>query len=261
MHSQELSEGRNQMLKFISVKAVGVSVINSLTSALVLWKVQRSDTQMKVIRLGTAYGGWYIPEFAYFEKSYTKLVISAGIGMDVSFDRLLLDAGFRVIALDPLKSCVTFARDQLGEFSNFEAVPKGLWSSSGVVKFYAPKHSHHDSWSAVNVQNTNEDQTMTFEVISLEDLYLSHQLSGYEFTMLKMDIEGADIELIKSLNLTDIAPDWLGIELDYLSLIPVRSIRHRMRAIRSTRKQLHALSKKGYRYVLSDNFNFYWAKD
>jgi hypothetical protein len=72
--------------------------LNLLTLKLtILGNFKRED--FKLLRLGTEYGGWWIPLSA-LEDDRSKVLVSVGLGYDVSFDSELIERGFRVIGLD-----------------------------------------------------------------------------------------------------------------------------------------------------------------
>jgi FkbM family methyltransferase len=188
-----------------------------------------------------------------------RVAISAGLGFDVSFDIRLLELGFTVIGLDPLADCVANANSNLAEFPNFTALEKGLWKTTGVQSFYPPKNSNHDSWSATNIQHSSESMTKVFEVISLTDLFIRYpQLQTCDYRIIKMDIEGSELEVMKSLTTFQHRFDFIAIEIDFLSLIPFMKFRHRIMMIKEARSLLGNFRSAGYQLVKTENFNFFW---
>ena len=219
------------------------------------------DTK-KLVRIGTNYGGWWIPESFLIHSERKCVVISAGIGHDVSFDEGLLKAGFHCIAMDPLKECIEFARDKLAKYPNLILENIGISSHTGIEKFFPPANSSHDSWSLSNIQNVIYDSGKDFAVISLSDLLVKHkELIDSAVLVLKMDIEGAEKFVIPTICDLDFTLDYLAIEMDFLSLIPFVQMRRRVSEIFFTRSLLLCLQKKGYKLVKTENFNFFWIKD
>ena len=76
--------------------------------------------------------------------------------------------------------------------------------------------------------------------------------------MLKLDIEGAESEIMKKLFTSDYKFDFIGIEMDFLSLIPFLAIHRRLRAIFTARQNMEIFKSAGYAFVLKENFNFFW---
>jgi hypothetical protein len=212
------------------------------------------------VRLGSDYGGWWIPKDVLDDESKNRLLISAGLGFDVTFDQALLDAGFEVIGLDPLEDSIKYANHTLRVYPKFTSINMGLWTKTGIEKFFPPKNRSHDSWSINNIQNTAIIDYKEFNVISMDDLFSRFpQLKQGDFCAIKMDVEGSEIELIPALVDFRTRFDLLAIEMDFLSLIPFLSARKRIRMVLTARKLLHRLNGRGYKLVMNDNFNFIWT--
>jgi hypothetical protein len=97
-------------------------------------------------RLGSDYGGWWVPKSSILP-SNKKILVSAGLGFDVSFDKLMLEDGYFVIGLDPLARSYLYASEELKGYGNKLLINKGVSTFDGRQKFYAPKIPSHDSWS------------------------------------------------------------------------------------------------------------------
>ena len=213
-----------------------------------------------LIRLGSGYGGWWIQKKVLEDKSKSRILISAGLGFDVTFDEELLAAGFEVIGLDPLEESVLYANRKLKEYSKFTGINLGLWKNSGRIAFFPPKNKSHDSWSAVNLQGAGTMEFKEFDVISIVDLFEKlPQLDSSEYCAIKMDIEGSEIEIIQSVTHFRKKFDLLAIEMDFLSLIPFLSVSKRISMIFKARKLLKHLDQRNYRLVINDHFNFIWV--
>jgi FkbM family methyltransferase len=212
-----------------------------------------------LVRLGSSYGGWWVPNFVLENRSMNRVLISAGLGFDVTFDEALLAAGFEVIGMDPLEESVFFANQQLGKFIKFTAINKGLWAATGFEKFYPPKNSFHDSWSTTNIQNAPKNMYEEFPVMSIEDLTVEYpQIIEADFVILKMDIEGSEIEVLQDLKVISHAVHYLAVEFDFLSLIPFRSLKIRIKSITKARQILSKIQAEGFRLIKIENFNMFW---
>jgi hypothetical protein len=73
-----------------------------------------------------------------------------------------------------------------------------------------------------------------------------------------MDIEGAEVKVIPQLCDSAQKFGFLGIELDFLSLIPFLKLKQRVVSVFLARKFLRNLDSAGYKLVYEDNFNFFW---
>jgi FkbM family methyltransferase len=212
-------------------------------------------------RLGTDYGGWFVPEDFLKEKN-RKLLISGGLGHDVSFEKEMLKFGFEVVGLDPLPECIEYASIELSEYKKVSLINKGLWVSSGKVDFYSPPDKNSDAYSITNSHFNERAEIMQFEVISL--VHLQQQLPAapndqFELVVLKLDIEGAEIQILSEY-FSDVMKkfDFLAIEVDSVSLIPFWKFKERVVAILLARKFMKRLSKLGYILTLTEGYNFHW---
>jgi FkbM family methyltransferase len=213
-----------------------------------------------LVRLGTTYGGWWVPKNMVEMKSTNWAVISVGLGHDVTFDKEILKCGISVIGLDPLDDCIQYAKNEIGSNEKFFAIKKGLWTHSGEIIFYPPKNSSHDSWSIANSQSTETSDSKIFEVTSLSDIEEAYETILHDKKIyLKMDIEGSEMEIIDYIVEKKKRYDFLAIEMDYLSLIPFFSISRRFKAIKKAKSQLKSLSTIGYQLTHVENFNFFWS--
>ena len=216
-------------------------------------------TEPELVRLGSHYGGWWVPKKSLSHELESKVCISAGIGGDVTFDKALLEAGFQVIALDPLEQCIVFANESLAKFREFTALQMGLWNQSGTQTFFSPQNLDHDSWSATNSQNTSISSSKDFKVTTPQSLIEDFpEVERAAYTILKMDIEGAELAVIPALCDLDHTFNWLAIEFDHLALIPFFALFKRARMILKARLLLRSLSFKGYTVRHFEGFNVFF---
>lgn len=190
-------------------------------------------------RLGSRYGGWWVPSFALTPKA---IVVSAGVGEDTTFDEELLRRGCRVVAMDPTpraRQHVEAQRDGGFLGGAFEFLPVGLWEVDTCLKFYAPADPTHVSHSVVNIQGTS--QWFEAEVWSLDRVIVASNLSHID--VLKMDIEGAEVAVLRHMLLSRTRPHALCVELD--APLPVSR----------TLGLLRQLRRAGYRLAAAEGWN------
>lgn len=186
-------------------------------------------------RLGTEYGGWKIPVNKIEKNSICYCV---GAGEDISFDvKLVTNFGCSVHIFDPtpraenhfkyLENCVSvdmqavinpFMKSRMKrfypilkrkQFDKLKFFPYGIWSKSEIRKFYAPLHSEHVSHSITNVQHVEK----YFEAKCVTIKEMMHQLGHDKLEILKLDIEGAEYDVIDSILYDDIKIKILCVEL------------------------------------------------
>jgi FkbM family methyltransferase len=237
-----------------------VKIQNALVNYIVTFRRYSTKPNVTLERLGSVYGGWWVPKTCIEGKGLRRVAFSVGIGHDVTFDKQLLKNGFLVIALDPLAECVAFAEKELSGFDGVYLNNLGLSTYSGKERFFSPRNSAHDSWSSTNSQLTSHDNSIVFDVISLADL-ISKYKSVVEgaYTILKMDIEGAESKILQSLCDLDYVFDYVAIEMDCLSLIPFLHFKTRLNRIKEVRGLIRNMNSRGYELIKTENFNYFWS--
>jgi FkbM family methyltransferase len=185
-----------------------------------------------LLRLGTAYGGWYVPVDCGLNE--TSICYLAGAGEDISFDCALaaryncqvriVDPTPKAIAhFDGLSAAVKVgkrfpinnSKDSFYEIapqvmSRIRFLPFGLTDRDVVLKFYLPKNPDHVSCSTLNLQKT--DTWFVAQCYTLTSLMAAQ--GDAQVDLLKMDIEGGEYAVIEHLTSTGFLPRLLLIEFD-----------------------------------------------
>jgi FkbM family methyltransferase len=248
------------MSQLVRFKGGLVQIQNSALSRLFRWRFQKPYHGKSLVRLGTSYGGWWVPNFSPETLPTGSILVSAGLGGDVSFDNEMLSRGFICIGLDPLKEAVEYSKSELANYSQFFPINCGLSDVQGLINFYAPRISEHDSWSVNNMHNTDPSLSQSFEVVTIRDLeQMFPALKQATYRILKMDIEGGEIPVLKQIIDEEIRFDYLAVELDFLSLIPFISLSKRLRHIFIVWQIMSDLEALGYTLCKTENFNFCWS--
>lgn len=195
-------------------------------------------------RLGTVYGGWTFLDEPYLHNS---IIVSAGLGEDASFDIEFAEKyNATIVIIDPTPRAIEHFKgiekrigkinevnnlDYAGklpveaydlskvEKSQFKLVAKALWNENKLLKFFTPSNSDHVSHSIVNFQNNYSNETNYIEVESctMSDLIKLLSLKIDDIPLIKLDIEGAEIEVIEDLISTGFRPHQLLVEYDELN--------------------------------------------
>ncbi len=202
------------------------------------------DKSFNIIYLGTEYGGWNFVDDEYL---YGSTIISAGLGEDASFDiEFASKYNSKVIIVDPTPRAIKHYGEiieSLGKSSknnytkkgeqpisaydlskisknNLFLVDKALWNKDTNLKFYSPNNPSHVSHSIVNYQNDFKDSEsfIKVETVTIESLLNELKLKKEEISLIKLDIEGAEIEfLIDCLN-KGFKPRQILVEFDELTV-------------------------------------------
>lgn len=188
---------------------------------------------------GTSYGGWTLPHNTVLDNE--SVVLSAGVGEDISFDLAIQSKfGCQVHLIDPTDRAIRhveevklfyttgsaafsgdiqkdyrpYIKDLKPDFSKIHMHAVGLWDKSETLKFYKQTNPKYVSQTLIPEMFGQEYTSVP--VVRLGTLLDQIGLKGRQIALLKMDIEGAEIEVLESLIEDQIYPQLLCVEFDYL---------------------------------------------
>lgn len=211
-------------------------MLKYLTSRFYKWTERKINVSIKPLlpleRLGTTYGGWIIPEGMLNPASTVYLV---GAGEDVSFDAAVAGKyGCAVQIVDPTPRAVAHVQQlqnsiragadmplsntPSGKYPSYPPEmadllhmhPIGLWSETTTLRFFKPENEAHISHSLVNLQKT--EQFIEVPVCRLSELMRTNGHTHID--LLKIDIEGAEYTVLKTVLEDKIPVNVLCIEYD-----------------------------------------------
>ena len=201
----------------------------------------RKGIKCKHVWYGNNYGGFYVNPDLLNENS---VIYSFGIGEDLSFDKAVIKKHHcHVLGFDPTpKSIQWLKKQQLPEAFHFYDF--GIGSESGNVDFYLPKNPEHVSGSLVVQNNIDVKEKVTVKMKSLKDIM--SELGHSHIDVLKMDIEGAEYEVIENIIAENISVSQILIEFHE---------RFFENGKRKTEQVTGKLKDKGYQiFAVSDTF-------
>jgi len=171
---------------------------------------------------------------------YESTMISAGLGEDGSFDiEFARKYNANIIIVDPTPKAVNHYNkiiDRLGLENNtsyikdsgkqpieaynlkdikrnqLKLINKALWIENKTLKFYPPKNPKHVSHTISNY-NESEDY-IKVKSITIFDVLKDFNLSKNEIKLLKLDIEGAEIEVIADMLKNKFKPNQICVAFD-----------------------------------------------
>jgi FkbM family methyltransferase len=189
--------------------------------------------------LGTEYGGWSIcPE----KIRPGGILYSLGVGEDISFDLAMIDKyEVQVYAFDPTPVSIEWIKRQnLPEQFHFFAY--GIASFDGTAMFFARKDTEQGTYSMLERRKRKTAGIeMTFHRLST----IMHELGHQKIDILKMDIEGAEYEVIDDLLAAPIDIDQLLVEFHHKKFKNV--------GVYDTRRTIKKLQKNNFRiFSVSD---------
>jgi len=190
---------------------------------------------------GNNYGGFYVaPEFL----NENSIVYSFGIGEDISFDKAIIQQyKCNVYGFDPTPKSIKWIKNQSLP-NNFNFYEFGLGNKSGIVDFFLPKNPNHVSGSIVIQNNVDIMERVTVQMKSLQDIV--SQLGHKQIDILKIDIEGAEYDVIEDILKTDVLITQILIEFHDRLFEDGKS---------KTQKSISDLKDSGFEiFAISDSF-------
>jgi len=240
---------------------------------------QIESTEFELITLGSKYGRKTFAKELI--SSLNPVLISAGVGEDVSFDlefQVLYDA--QVILVDPTPSAILHFQAIQGrsgrlretpysetnvqkpesyslekvDFDKISYVAKAVWSEETMVSFFQPTDLSRDgSFSIDSIDTFYEKSTSSIKVYTttISNLVRKHAISFVD--IIKLDVEGAALDTLVACFQSKIFPNQLLVEVDELHFPCLKS---KLRA-----EQLFRLIRRaGYEPIHRDNCDFLFVR-
>lgn len=222
------------------------------------------ETKYKFQFLGSSYGGkLFCPHLL----SKRPFVISGGMGEDISFDIELANCFNAEIAMiDPTEKAIHHfeqVKSRIGLRNETQYNSSGrqnpesydlefifanqlthyefaLYGEDNVeIPLYPPIEKEHSSFSSQNLQKSKELPIMA-PTIQISSILEFHQKKNID--ILKLDIEGAEYEVLKSCFASGIYPLQILVEIDEMYYPGIRNYRRAL-------KTKNILLKNGYVFV------------
>lgn len=157
-------------------------------------------------------GWWFTPEGL----NKDSIVYSLGVGDEINFDLSIIEKyGVNVFAFDPTPSSIDMLdSSKLPEQFHFH--PWAVTANDGSLKFY-PRLKKDGTKSDIMFTMIPEEETKD-DVIEVPALSLSSivaNLGHDRIDMLKMDIEGAEYEVLEGLLESPVLPKQLLVEFHH----------------------------------------------
>jgi len=170
------------------------------------------DPWFRVDRVVTVerHGDWFLcPD----NLGPTSIVYSLGIGRDITFDRSIMARfGVRVHAFDPTPSALAWLSTQSLP-AEFIPLPVGIAAHDGTAQFTPPDDPLNPSFAYQSPSSAAATATVTCEVRRLSTLM--RELGHTRIDLVKMDIEGAEYEVIEDLTSRGVSVRQLLVEFHH----------------------------------------------
>lgn len=252
-------------------------IINKISLKIKKWTEPRLNIPVRsdipVERLGSPYGGWIIPRHQLSAGSVCYLV---GAGEDISFD-LAVAQRYQcpVHIFDPTPRALTHVRQTLEQISagqpaecttspggfypaypadivpGIRVHPWGIWNEDTILRFYTPQNEAHVSHSIVNLQNSATYIEVPVKRLSTVMTDLGHR----KIDLLKIDTEGAEYQIIKTILDENLEVDILCVEFDesaqnHLDTEYIKRIESSMTDLRNAGYEVIAKEPESRNYTL-----------
>ena len=206
-----------------------------------LKKDLKFSNKQGIVFLGSEYGGWSFFDNKNITDTY---IISAGLGEDASFDVELVNKyNCKVIIVDPTPRAIEYfkkiimkagspklenykkhGKQNVDSYNlkkinkeNLILIENALYNNDNKqIKFYSPPNIDHVSHSINNYQNDYSKNTdfILVNTISIGKIIDKFNIKNLE--MIKLDIEGAEIEVLQNMIDNNIYPNQILVEFDEL---------------------------------------------
>lgn len=234
---------------------------------------------MEVLSIGSKYG----------RKSFIRpntranplIVISGGVGEDISFDIELANLyRCKIILVDPSPAAshhfqavvesvgnkpeTNYSDTSRQPVSSYDLSnisiddllfrPVGLWSSTEKLDFYEPPDASRDASGSISAIHSYYKPTASpfkINVTTIQDLMSDFKLDHID--ILKLDIEGAALEVIQRMFSDRIYPDQILVEVDEMHF---PSFKSKFRA----RQLFRLLKKHEYSLLWIDSCDFLYVR-
>lgn len=197
------------------------------------WRLGRLPIEPghEIVELGSAYGGWRIPDHAVTEGQTCYCI---GSGDDITFDlELIRRYGAVVRAVDPVEAYEPQVLAAAGGDPRFTYRRAAVATRDGPVRMQAHHEPGSGSLSAAGLYETDE----WVDVDGLTIRSLMQEFGDDHIDLLKIDVEGIEYELVPTLDLAG-----LGVKVFAIQL-------HHTGTIRDALRLVSGLGRQGYSLV------------
>jgi FkbM family methyltransferase len=221
--------------------------------------------------IGTPYGGKHIVPLDNLQNS---TIISGGCGEDISFD-VEFAARFNstVIMVEPIPRAINHVENVLKRIgtkseiafsdsgrqpveayelfnlkkSQLKLIPKALWNQESIIELFQPMESEHISHSVLDIQKTGGLKgSVKVKSVTVPQIMSDEGIKTLE--ILKLDIEGAQLEVIEDCFSHGIFPQQIIVEIDELYFPTFVGRKRAKKLLKMLRKNSYILVGKLNKY-------------
>ncbi len=156
---------------------------------------------------GNSYGGFFIiPELL----NRNSIVYSFGIGTDISFDKKVIKKHqCSVFGFDPTPQSISWINEQKN-LNSFHFYKYGIGPKTEIVDFFLPANPKQISGSLLNHEYTDANRKVAAQMKTFGDI--ATELGHKHVDVVKMDIEGAEYQVLQTVLESSISIDQILVE-------------------------------------------------
>lgn len=210
----------------------------------------RLDVVCRKETLGSAYGGWDIVTDGLNAQS---VVYSFGVGEDASFDMALIDRfGLTVHAFDPTPKSIEWVKRQ-GFSNRFVLHEYGIAAFNGTVAFNPPENPAFVSYTLLERPST---AARAIQVPIRRLSTIMEELGHDRIDLLKMDIEGAEYDVIEDIERSGVRPRQILVEFHHrFPGVGIEKSKEAIARLRTMGYQLFSVSVTNEEFSFIRDFN------
>ena len=155
--------------------------------------------------------GWVVD---YSKLNSNSVVYSVGVGSNIDFDLALIEElKLAVYAFDPTPRSIEWIKKQ-SLSKSFKFIPVGLGSNDGEMEFFPPRKESSTHFSPIDRYDNLGVETIKAPVKTLKSLV--QEFGHQTIDLLKMDIEGAEYDVIDNLEEQGVEINQILIEFHHM---------------------------------------------
>lgn len=209
----------------------------------------------EILTLGDVNANWSFLNSKSLEGS---TLVSAGVGENISFELDFLEKfDANLILIDPTVRAINYFNSIIKKekyksfFDKITYIDKALWINNDNLLFYPPLNPEDVSMSLIqSLVGTSVESAIAVDTTSFNNLLTKFDLNTNKFKMIKLDIEGAEYQVLMDILKWKVKPEQILVEFDFLrsSLIVSRFL---------LRKLNSRMNEAGYQLInRSNGFDF-----
>ena len=143
-----------------------------------------------------------------------SIIYSFGIGENIGFEnQISLKFNCKVYCFDPTSLAIKFMQREIYDKTKINFSPFGIWKNDGKIKFY---YQDEENQKKSGGSITNLFETSKYEFMECYKLSTLMKKNNHSLIdVLKLDIEGAAIDVIEDIVSDKIFPRQIIVEFEY----------------------------------------------